>query len=74
MQIELSSAEALILFERLFRILHDKGSAEFQNQAEELTAASVLCQLESSLTEPLSENYTELLRKAEKEIAENYGV
>ncbi|GEM_PF-4194860 len=73
MQINLTSAEALVLFERLFRILHDNGSAEFQNQAEELTAASVLCQLESALTEPLAENYHELLQKAEQDAVQNYS-
>ena len=68
----LNDEEALVLFERLYRLIHQENGKSFAVEAEEVTASSVLCQLESKLTAPLSSDYTEQLEEARKKLTWNH--
>jgi hypothetical protein len=59
----LSQAEALVLFELLARFIQD-GQLRVDDPAEEQTLANVFCDLESRLVEPFLSNYLELLEAA----------
>ncbi len=65
--IELSSAEAIVLFEFLSRF-SDKDNLEIQDQAEARVLWDVCCSLESQIVEPFVPNYVELLNKARDEV------
>ena len=62
-QLALSRAEALVLFEFLARFLQD-GRLQVEDPAEEQALAKVFGDLESELVEPLMSNYLELLERA----------
>jgi len=70
-QINLTDDEALVLFERLSRLIHDENGKSFAIEAEEFTACSILCQLESTLTAPLADDYAECLEKARTKLTWN---
>ena len=61
--LELSSDEALVLFEWLHRFdeREDKG---FEHQAEQRVLWNIEAMLEATLVEPLEPNYDELLAAA----------
>jgi hypothetical protein len=62
-QLTLSRAEALVLFEFLARFLQD-GRLQVDDAAEEQALANVFCDLKSELVEPLMSNYLEMLEVA----------
>jgi hypothetical protein len=61
--IELSNAEALVLFELLSRF-KDHEQLSIEDQAEERVLWDVLCLLERELTEPFLPNYEHILKAA----------
>ena len=67
--VELSSAEALVLFEFLSRFSDDE-ILTIEHQAEEQVLWEVHESLESFLAEPFAPNYDELLAKARAEVCE----
>ena len=66
--IQLTPAEALILFDWLTVITETDDSPAFSDGAEELAALRVLGQLESTLVEPFSPEYKALLQRAKLEL------
>ena len=60
---ELSSSEALVLFEFLSRF-SETGKLEVVDQAEERVLWDVCASLESRLSQPLAENYDALVASA----------
>jgi len=66
-QIELSSDEALVLFEVLSRF-ETSGKLEALDPAEECALWNAQSALESVLAEPLKEDYRELLRQAKERL------
>ena len=62
-QINLSRAEALVIFELLTR-LGDNDSIKCEDPAEQQVLWNIEGQLEKVLTEPLAPNYKELLARA----------
>jgi hypothetical protein len=66
-KIELSNAEAIILFEFLSRF-RNKEKLEIVDQAEKRVLWDILSVLESILTDPLKPNYLDLLEKARSEV------
>lgn len=65
--LELTRAEALVLFEWLARV----GSSEslaFEDAAEQKVLWALEGKLESTLTEPLAPNYRELVAEARRKI------
>jgi hypothetical protein len=67
--VELTSSEALVLFEFLARFSND-DSLRIEDQAEERVLWNLCASLESILVEPLGGNYQELLEKARGEVRE----
>jgi hypothetical protein len=65
--IELTPAEALVLFDFLTRF-SDKGMLEIEDQAEARVLWDMCCLLERQLVEPYLPNYDELLEKARDEV------
>lgn len=65
--IELSSAEALVLYEFL-SIFSDKDKLEIKDQAEARVLWDMCCMLEKQLVEPFMQDYDELLEKARDEV------
>ena len=65
--IELTPAEALVLFDFLTRF-SDKEILEIEDQAEARVLWDACCLLERQLVEPLMPNYDELLEKARDEV------
>jgi hypothetical protein len=69
MTIELSRAEALVLFELLARYGERGGdSLLLEHPAERWVLAGVLCLLEKQLVEPFSADYKKLLSDARAEL------
>lgn len=65
--IELSKAEALVLFELLARFDKDEKLI-IENQAEARVLWNVHCSLEKVLVEPFSPDYEKLLTEARTEV------
>ena len=65
--IELSSSEALVLFEFLSRF-SEAGKLEVVDQAEERVLWDVCARLESTLSQPLAEDYDALIASARADI------
>ncbi|HEV8366858.1 MAG TPA: hypothetical protein VGQ39_02810 [Pyrinomonadaceae bacterium] len=65
--VELTSSEALVLFEFLARFSND-DSLKIEDQAEERILGNLFASLESVLVEPLAGNYQDLLEKARCEV------
>jgi hypothetical protein len=65
--IQLKKAEAIILFDFLFRF-RENEKLEIVDQSEERVLWDILCELESKLTEPFKPNYNDLLEIARSEI------
>jgi hypothetical protein len=65
--LELTSSEALVLFEFLSRF-SDDDELKLEDQAEERVLWDLCASLESILVEPFAENYIELLEKARAEV------
>jgi hypothetical protein len=65
--IELSSSEALVLFEFVSRFSNDE-KLEIVDQAEERVLWNVCARLEKILVASFSQNYSNLLAKAREEV------
>ena len=65
--VELTSSEALVLFEFLARFSNE-DSLRIEDQAEERVLWNLCASLESILVEPLADNYQVLLEKARSEV------
>jgi len=65
--LELTSSEALVLFEFLSRF-SDDDELKLEDQPEERVLWDLCASLESILVEPFAENYIELLEKARAEV------
>ena len=65
--IELTPAEALVLFEFLTRF-SDKEVLEIEDQAEARVLWDMCCLLERQLVEPFMPSYGQLLEKARDEV------
>ncbi len=65
--IELSSSEALVLFEFVSRFSNDE-KLEIVDQAEERVLWNVCASLEKMLVAPFSQNYSNLLAKAREKV------
>lgn len=70
--IELSSAQALVLFGFLSRFSNDDTLA-IQDQAEARVLWDICCDLEKVLVEPLRSDYGELLQKARDRVRDTEG-
>lgn len=74
--IEISDSEKLVLFEFLNRIINDKydelSGDLFEDISEEHVLSTILCQLEKTMTEPLNQDYKELLLKAREDVRNHY--
>ena len=70
LQISLTGAEALVLFEWLSQ-LEEMDSPPFADPSERTVAWRIHGQLESVLREPLAPDYYELLARARQEVQEN---
>ena len=70
MKIELTKAEALVLFDWLSR--NSKKPELFADQSEQYVFRNMECQLEKELLEIFAPNYDELLKKAQKTVTEQY--
>jgi hypothetical protein len=69
-QINLSRAEALVIFELLAR-LDDNGSIKCEDPAEQQVLWKIEGQLEKVLTEPLAPEYKELLARARRAVRDS---
>lgn len=69
-RLELTRAEALVLFEWLAR-LNASESLPFDDPAEQQTVWKLEGRLERMLAEPLSANYRELLAEARRKVKES---
>ena len=67
--IELSQAEALVLFDLLARFDKDE-KIEIEHQAEERVLWNIHCSLEKILVEPFKPDYRELLTRARNQVAD----
>jgi hypothetical protein len=65
--IELSKAEALVLFDLLARFDKDEKLI-IENQAEERVLWNIHCSLEKVLVEPFSPDYAKLLAEARNQV------
>lgn len=65
--IELSNAQALVLFELLSRF-SDNAELEIKDPSEERVLWNMCCQLEKALTEPFHNDYAELLSMARTKV------
>ena len=74
--IEISDSEKLVLFEFLNRIINDKydelSGDLFEDISEEHVLSTILCQLEKTMTEPLNQDYKELLLEAREDVRNHY--
>lgn len=61
--VELSRAEAIVLFEWVSRFNKDEH-VRFEDQAEQRVLWDIEAMLESTLVEPFASNYDDLLAKA----------
>jgi len=68
LSLEVSPAEALVLFEFTARRVYD-GKRSEEHPAEYAVLSSLLAQLERTLVEPLRADYDELLAAARVEVA-----
>ena len=66
--LELTRAEALVLFEWLAKV-DQAGRMPVEHPSEEQVLWRIEGQLESALTEPFSPDYKELLTAARKEVS-----
>lgn len=64
--LELTKAEALVLFEYLNQI--DKQATSFLNEAQQKVLSAIECQLEKLLLELFDSRYAELLKQAEQSV------
>lgn len=67
--IELSKAEALVLFDLLARFDRD-DALKVEHQSEKRVLWDILCSLEKVLVEPLGSDYEELLAEARGRVAD----
>lgn len=65
--IQVSSSEALVLFEFLSRF-RDNERLDIVDQSEERILWNILADLETKLTDPFKPDYHELLEKARNEV------
>ena len=72
LDITLSKAEALVLFDLIARINETNSETVFEHDAERKIFWKIEASLERTLTEPLSSNYQELIIKARQEVNDAY--
>jgi hypothetical protein len=65
--IDLSGAEALVLFDWLVRF-NDRQDNEFEDQAERRVLCDIEAILEKELVEPFRSDYLELLQRAREQV------
>ena len=70
MEIKLTKAEALVLYDLLFRI-SSKGEY-FKDIAEQYVLWNIECQLEKELAEPHTDNYSETIEQARDAVRKAY--
>ena len=68
--LQLTNAEALVLFEWLARV-DSSESLTFEDQAEQEVLWRVECMLERALVEPFEANYNELLDEARRQVRDS---
>ena len=70
MEIKLTTAEAMVLYDLLYR---SGGKKEyFEDIAEQYVLWSIECQLEKKLVEPHKDNYSEVIEQARAAVKQNY--
>ncbi len=70
MEIKLTTAEAMVLHDLLYRI---SGKKEyFEDIAEQYVLWSIECQLEKKLVEPHTDNYSEVIEQSRDTVRKNY--
>ncbi|MBA4242157.1 MAG: hypothetical protein C0448_15640 [Sphingobacteriaceae bacterium] len=67
-KIELTKDEAIVLFDFLSRFNAIENNNVFEDQAEQQTLWSIEGQLEKTLTEPLTPNYSDIVKQARDKI------
>ncbi len=72
MKIELTKAEALVLFDWLYENRQKEEYDAYLDEAITYVFSTIECQLERELVEPFYKNYQEILAKAKKSVKENY--
>ena len=70
MEIKLTTAEAMVLYDLLYRIGGKKE--HFEDIAEQYVLWSIECQLEKKLVEPHKDNYSEVIEQARAAVKQNY--
>jgi hypothetical protein len=68
----IGKAEALILFELLFDF-HTQPTLEIKDDAERLALIRMHGALESTLVEPFSKDYGEIISSARKDLLQQWG-
>ena len=66
--IELTKEEAIVLFEFLSRFNENDAFDKFEDQAEQRVLWNIECVLEKELSEPLRDDYKEIIEKAREKI------
>ena len=66
--IELSKEEAIVFFEFLSRFNKNDTLDKFEDQSEQRVLWNLECALEKELSEPLTADYQNLLKKAREKI------
>ena len=70
MEIKLTTAEATVLHDLLYRI---SGREEyFEDIAEQYVLWNIECQLEKELVEPHTDNYSEVIERSRDTVRKNY--
>lgn len=69
MNIELTKAEAIVLFEWLHNY---SQNTEFNDEAAKCVLWNIECQLERALVEPFDKKYLEILAQAKEAVKGNY--
>jgi hypothetical protein len=69
-QIELTTDEALVLFEFLQRF-SESDALTLEDQAEQRVLWNLCCVMEKTLSEPFAVNYAELLAQARDRLRDN---
>jgi hypothetical protein len=68
--IELTSDEALVLFEWIARV-HKDGTLVFRDEAEKQVLWDIECILEETLVEPLKPDYEKLVERARARVRDS---
>ncbi|MCU0322323.1 MAG: hypothetical protein MUE72_07900 [Chitinophagaceae bacterium] len=66
--IELTKDEAIVLFEFLGRFNEVENNSLFEDQSEQRVMWDIECILEKKLAEPFRKDYSEIVKKARKNV------